>query len=307
MRNLLFILIGLCLFGCRLGITDETTSGKTAPLHVVATTGIIEDCLINIVGDSMEVTALMGPGTDPHIYKPTPGDIELLDEADIIVANGFHLEGKMAEMLEKYSEEKPVIFLSDGLEKEDIIKSADFRDANDPHIWFDTKVWMKGLRYVTEELSKIDTSAGDYYQINYNLYQQEINELDEWVKNEFSQLETERPILITSHDAFSYFGRRYGVEVKGIQGISTLSEVGLKEIADMVDFVIDHQVKSIFIETTTSDKTAKSIVDGCKARNYQLDIRGPLFSDALGEPDEAAGTYIGMIRENVKRIVEGLK
>src|SRR5690606_25478608 len=112
----------------------------------------------------------MGPGTDPHIYKPTPGDVELLDEADIIVANGLHLEGKMSEMLHKYAKEKPVIFVSDGLDKADIIKSADFQDANDPHIWFDTEIWMKGMQYVTRELSKIDTSAGDYYQINFNLY-----------------------------------------------------------------------------------------------------------------------------------------
>ncbi|MBD3638720.1 MAG: zinc ABC transporter substrate-binding protein [Crocinitomicaceae bacterium] len=306
MRGFIVALIGLTLMGCRIEEEKEITRRK-GPLHIVTTTGIIEDCLTHIVGDSMEVTALMGPGTDPHIYKPTPGDVELMDEADIIVANGLHLEGKMAEMLQKYGKEKPVLFVSDGIDSKDIIKSADFQDARDPHIWFDTDIWMQGMDYIAKELGKIDTISASYYQINANLYREKVRDMDNWVKEQFESLEIEKPILITSHDAFSYFGRRYGIEVKGIQGISTLSEVGLKEISEMVDFVIEHRVKSIFVETSTSQKTAQSIIDGCRDKNYTVNLAGPLFSDALGEPDTDAGTYMGMIKENVKRIVEGLK
>lgn len=302
----LFISIGLicALVSCRLE-EDQENNQLHHTMHVVTTTGIIEDCVEQIVGDSMEVSAIMGPGTDPHIYKPTPGDIEMMDEADVIIANGLHLEGKMAEMLEKYSKEKPVIWVADGVNKKDIIKSADFSDANDPHIWFDTEMWMDGMRYVTEELGKIDTASKSYFRKNYKAYQEKVAEVDRWIHQQLDSIAVHT--LITSHDAFSYFGRTYQMEVKGIQGISTLSEVGLKEISDMVDYIISNQIKAIFIETSTSDKTAQSIVDGCAAKGYKVAIKGPLYSDALGEPDSEAGTYIGMIKANVTTIVEGLK
>lgn len=292
------------MFSCRL---EDASNTRKGPLHIIATTGIIEDCVANIVGDSCEVTALMGPGTDPHLYKPTPRDVELLDEADVIIANGLHLEGKMAEMLEKYGEEKPVIFVSDGLEEAEIIKSADFDDAYDPHIWFDPVIWMTGLAYVAEELGKIDTLSKDYFVSNFLAYQTEVLQANVGITDLINEIPEENRILVTSHDAFSYFGAYYSMEVKGIQGVSTLSEVGLKEIADMVDFVIENELKSIFIETSTSEKTAQSIVDGCKDKGYEVKLAGPLFSDALGEPDSDAGTYIGMVKANATAISEGLK
>ena len=305
MKQLLYVLvIGLALVSCRI---DEEKETRIGPLNIVATTGIIEDGVANIVGSECEVTALMGPGTDPHIYKPTPGDIEILDEADVIVANGLHLEGKMAEMLEKYGKEKPVIVLSDGLDEKDIIKSADFEDAKDPHIWFDPEKWMKGLMHVADTLGKIEPELDSVFQVNLLAYEKEVISMDKWVKRQFKKVDQSAKVLVTSHDAFSYFGERYGIEVKGIQGISTLSEVGLKEISEMVDFVLERKLKAIFVETSTSDKTAQSIVDGCQAKGYSVNLAGPLYSDALGEPDSDAGTYIGMIKANVVTIVEGLK
>ncbi|MCB9223480.1 MAG: zinc ABC transporter substrate-binding protein [Crocinitomicaceae bacterium] len=305
MKKVIYLFLGLSLFSCRLD--EEGASEKRGPLHIVATTGIIEDCLNHIVGDSAEVSAIMGPGTDPHTYKPTPADIELLDEADIIVANGLHLEGKMAEMLDQYAEEKPVLIIADGIDEKEIIKSADFADAKDPHIWFDTKIWMDGLWHIARELGKLDTSSKDYYMDNFEAYQKEVDEVDQWAKAHLDSIDHSGKVLVTSHDAFSYFGRRYNLEVKGIQGISTLSEVGLKEIADMVDFVVEKKIKSIFIETSTSDKTARSIIDGCKAKKYSVELAGPLYSDALGEPDSDGGNYLGMLKANVMAIVEGLK
>jgi len=306
MKKLIIISISLVVImgSCRL---DEGSASGIGPIHIVTTTGIIEDVVKEIVRDSAEVSAIMGPGTDPHIYKPAPSDIELLEEADVIIANGLHLEGKMAEMLDKYSKEKPVLIVADGIAEEDIIKSADFDDAHDPHIWFDTRIWMDGMEYITTELGKIDTNSSEYYSDNFKAYEEKITEMDEWIFNELSVLDSASRTLITSHDAFSYFGRRYDMEVKGIQGISTLSEVGLKDISDMVDYVIENKINSIFIETSTSDKTAQSIVDGAKDKGYALKLDGPLYSDALGEPDSEGGTYIGMIKENVSTIVQGLK
>lgn len=302
------LLIGTLLLAilssCRIG---EVQNEKRGPYHVVATTGIIGDVLKNVLGDSAEVTSMMGPGTDPHIYKPTPGDIEMLDDADIIVANGLHLEGKMSEMLSKYGKEKPVIFVSDGIADELLLKSADFDDSYDPHIWFDPEIWMAGIQYVVSEISAIDSSSSTYYQSNFEAYSKQVFELDDWIRSELATIDSAQRVLVTSHDAFSYFGKRYGIEVKGIQGISTLSEVGLKDISAMVDFVIERQIKSIFIETSTSDKTAQSIVEGCAAKGNEVALAGPLFSDALGEPDTDGGTYLGMIKTNVLRITEGLK
>lgn len=300
--QILFFSLMTVLLGCRL---DESV--KQGPLHIVTTTGILADGVTRIVGDSAEVSCIMGPGTDPHIYKPTPGDIEMLDEADVIICNGLHLEGKMAEMLDKYAQEKPVIKLSDGIDKKMLIQTTDVADSYDPHIWFDLEMWQTGLEYVTQQLAEIDTVSASYFQKNYQSYAEEIMETDLFIKEELTQLDSTQRVLITSHDAFSYFGRRYNIEVKGIQGISTLSEVGLKEISDMVDFIIERKIGAIFVETSTSQKTAESIADGCAAKEYIIRIEGPLYSDALGEPDQPAGTYLGMIRENVQMIVSGLR
>ncbi|MFT5822022.1 MAG: manganese/zinc/iron transport system substrate-binding protein [Crocinitomix sp.] len=280
---------------------------RRGPLHIVTTTGIIQDVVENIVGDSAEVSTLMGPGTDPHLYKPTPGDIELLDEADIIISNGLHLEGKMAGMLDKYAVEKTVIKVSDGIDKAELIKSADFDDSFDPHIWFDSKIWMNGMEYVTKELARAEGDTTGYFMRNFESYKEQVEELDQSIRISLASISDSARVLITSHDAFSYFGRRYGIEVKGIQGVSTLSEVGLKDISNMVDFVIERKIKSIFVETSTSDKTAQSIVDGAGDKGYELTLEGPLYSDALGEPDSEGGTYIGMVKANVEVIVKGLK
>lgn len=292
---------GIIFSSCRIEPKE-----KHGPLHIVTTTGIIADGVERIVGDSAEVSCIMGPGTDPHIYKPAPGDIDLMEAADVIICNGLHLEGKMAEMLDKYSKEKPVLKIADGIDEKNLIKLADMEDAYDPHIWFDTELWTAGLDYVTQQLELIDTLSASYFRENFQNYSKEISETEFWIRNEFYQLDSTQRVLITSHDAFSYFGRRYGIEVKGIQGVSTLSEVGLKEISDMVDFIIERKIPAIFIETSTSQKTAQSILDGCAAKNYMVRLSGPLYSDALGEPDTEAGTYIGMLRENVNMIVNSL-
>jgi manganese/zinc/iron transport system substrate-binding protein len=303
MKKYIIVLIGaLLVFSCRLEEKE-----RKGPLFIVATTGIIEDVIENIVAEKAEVSALMGPGTDPHLYKPTPGDIELLDRADVIICNGLHLEGKMAEMLDKYAQDKPVLKVSDGIAKNSLIKSANFEDSYDPHIWFDTEIWLQGIKKVTEELGELDSVNQIYFSQNFTAYQAEVEALDSWIYKTLEEIEDAHKVLITSHDAFSYFGRRYKVDVRGIQGISTLSEVGLKDISEMVDFVIEKNIKSIFVETSTSNKTAQSIVDGAKSKGYKLLLDGPLYSDALGEPGGDGGDYISMIKTNVSIIVKGLK
>ena len=303
MKKLFLLLLPLALFSqCRL----EESTDENKRHHIVTTTGIIADGVNNIVGDSADVDFIMGPGTDPHIYKPTSMDVELLDEADIIISNGVHLEGKMAEMLDKYGQEKPVIRLGDGIPEDELIKVAEMDDAVDAHIWFDPMMWKDGLKYVSDELGKVDSKNKDYYADNFKTYAGELDKTSTWIEGEIESLPDSLRVLITSHDAFNYFGRRYNLDVRGIQGISTLSEVGLKDVANMVDFIVERKIKAIFTETGTSDKTAVSIQDGAREKGHEIVILGPLHADALGEPHSPAGTYIGMIKENVRMIVEGL-
>lgn len=299
---LLSLLLLIVLGACRLESEE-----RTGPLHIVATTGIIEDALVNIVGDSAEVSALMGPGTDPHLYKPTPFDVELLEEADVIVCNGLHLEGKMSEMLRKYGASKPVIEVAGTLTDKDLIQAIDAGDSYDSHIWFDPAIWVKGLAGVCAELIKVEPENEAYYQKNFEKYKFKIDDMSIWVEKQIATLNDSSKVLITSHDAFSYFGKKYGIEVRGIQGVSTLSEVGLKDISQMVDFVIERQIPAIFVETSTSDKTAQAILEGTKQKGFELRLEGPLYSDALGEPGGEAGTYIGMFKANVGMIVSALK
>lgn len=293
-----------CLMGCRLEGGAEGRQGGR--LRIVATTGMIADGVRHIVGDSAAVKAMMGPGVDPHLYRPTPGDVRALARADVIVANGLHLEGKMAQLLEGYAEEKTVLWVADGVGAGGILSSADFQDAQDPHFWFDPRSWAEGLSHVARELGKRQPQLEAYYTANCERYRTRLEAMEKEVAAALAKLPRGQRILVTSHDAFSYFGRRFDLEVRGIQGISTLSEVGLREISEMVDFVVAHRLRAIFVETSTSDKTARAIVEGAGARGHRLALAGPLYSDALGEEGSGAETYIGMMRMNARAIVRGL-
>lgn len=295
--SLTFIII-LTLFAC----SQPEKSHKTT---IVTTTGILGDCIQNIVGDNADVISLMGPGVDPHLYKASQGDIAKLGSADIIVYNGLHLEGKMAQMLKNYSKSKPCFAVGDYVGKQRLKPVDSTGNLFDPHIWFAPQIWVEGLEGVASELSKI-RSLGNI-DSSFEVYKKRILKTEQELKTTLEErLPKNKRILITSHDAFSYFGEAFGFEVRGLQGISTAAEYGARDVKELIDFIIENKVKSVFIETSISDKNLQAVVAGAKARKYTLNIGGTLYSDALGEAGTDAGTYLGMLISNTNTIASGL-
>ena len=300
-RAYLLILTGF-LVGC-LSCTpiNKTRVPGTKP-HILATTGMVADMVKHIVGDSATVEALMGPGVDPHLYKASQGDLRKMIDADYLFYNGVHLEGKLSGIFDKQQRVKPVVPVGDGLP--DLIRLN--AHTYDPHIWFDVQLWKAATANATRALISLDTAGTAYYQANANRYQLQLDSLDRWIRRQINTIPPQKRVLITAHDAFSYFGRRYGVEVKGLQGISTLSEFGLRDVSDLVNFIVGHGIPAVFVETSVSDKSLKAVMAGVKERGGQVRIGGNLYSDAMGKAGTPDGTYIGMVKHNVRTIVEAL-
>jgi manganese/zinc/iron transport system substrate-binding protein len=296
------LIISLLFFSCQ--PKAEKNKGK---LKVVATTGMIGDALKQISGDSVEVNTLMGPGVDPHLYKATQGDLTLMSDADMIFYNGLHLEGKMGEILEKLKRTKQVYAVADGLKTSGIRQSDTYENAPDPHIWFDVELWSQAVRYAGEVLAEADTLNTAYYEQNMKTYLSALDSLDQWVASELKKIPEGQRIMITAHDAFGYFGEAYGIDVRGLQGISTLSDIGLQDVIRLVNFIIEKKIKAVFVETSVSDKALRAVIEGCREKGHEVKIGGSLFSDAMGESGTPEGNYVGMVRHNVTTIVEALR
>ncbi|WP_187262312.1 metal ABC transporter solute-binding protein, Zn/Mn family [Pontibacter beigongshangensis] len=302
---LLLLLLMFCL-SCK----QVDTRGKIAPgerLRVVTTTGILKDAVQNIAGDVADVQAIMGSGVDPHLYKATQGDLELLTEAHVIVYNGLHLEGKMGEVLERLSRFKSVVAATDGLTPADMRASSDFPGSYDPHVWFDVALWQKVVAYISQQLQEKDPAHAAQYQQNAAAYLKRLAVLDQFASNAIGSIPEQQRILITAHDAFGYFGDAYGIQVRGLQGISTMSEFGLQDVSSLVNFIADNKIKAVFVESSVSPKAIEAVMVGVRQKGHEIRIGGTLFSDALGDDGTPEGTYEGMVRHNVNHIVAALK
>jgi len=304
MKKLLIYFIALICVAC--AAPPESDSDTKKP-KIVCTTGMLGDAVSEIMGDEAELSFLMGPGVDPHLYKATQGDLKLLTNADVIIYNGLHLEGKMGEIFEKLKERKHIIVAAAGIPEDELINSTDFQGAYDPHLWFDVALWEKVCRYLGKELSKVDNVDPKVIASQTKAYTDSLNELNHWVSKKMASIPKNQRVLITAHDAFGYFGRAYQVEVKGLQGISTLSEYGLRDVSQLVNFIVDRKIKAVFVESSVSDRSLKAVVEGCKEKGHDVRIGGTLFSDAMGAADQKEGKYLGMVRYNVNTIVEALK
>ncbi|MBA4493334.1 metal ABC transporter solute-binding protein, Zn/Mn family [Paenactinomyces guangxiensis] len=284
----------------------SSSAGKAmGPLQVTTTTGMIADLVENVGGKHVQVTGLMGPGVDPHLYKASQGDIEKLDEADVIFYNGLHLEGKMTDIFTKMAHSKPVIPVAEKIDEKLLLETAD--GQNDPHIWFDVQLWMKATERVKEGLIEIDPAHKKDYEQQAAAYLKKLAELDQYAKQQLNTIPKERRVLVTAHDAFSYFGRAYEIEVVGLQGISTASEYGLKDVQRIVNLLTERKIKAVFVESSVSKRPIEAVVQGAKKKNHEVTIGGTLFSDAMGEKGTEEGTYIGMVRHNIDTIVKALK
>ncbi|QDU27638.1 Periplasmic zinc-binding protein TroA precursor [Anatilimnocola aggregata] len=274
------------------------------PLQVTCTTGMVADLVRNIAGPRAEIKQLMGAGVDPHLYKSSPGDIAALSSADVVFYSGLHLEGKMTDLFTQLATTKPVIAVAEKIDEAKLLHDG---GTHDPHVWFDVALWKQAGEQVLAALVKFDPAEAANYQARAQQYFTQLDELDQFCREQLAQIPADQRVMVTAHDAFRYFGKAYGIEVRGIQGVSTESEAGVKGINELVDFLVQRKIKAIFVETSVSEENVKSLLEGCRAQNHTVTIGGQLYSDAMGEPGTPAGTYDGMIRHNVTTIVHALK
>lgn len=301
-HRIIFFLAALIFSACTNQQEDEHTG-----IYIVTTTGMIEDAVKNIGGDYVSVEALMGPGIDPHLYKATQGDLEKLRKADLVLYNGLRLEGKMGDILDNLKRIKDVVAVAEDIPEEELLTIPYYNNNFDPHIWFDVSLWKNAVTNIGEALMDEDKANADIYRENMAAYLQQLDTLHLYVKKQINTIPRQQRVLITAHDAFGYFGRAYDIEVKGLQGISTLSEPGIRDIKELVDFIIENEIKAVFAETSVSERAIKAVVEGAHQRGFDLKIGGNLFSDAMGQKGTPKGTYIGMVKANVETIVEALK
>ena len=309
---LFFLCAGLMLFGSFSGCESSGASAgpKTQfdgeyPIKVVCTTGMVADVVRNVAGTHVEVVQLMGDGVDPHLFHAKPGDVSRLSQADLIFYSGLHLEGKLADLFVRMARRKPTFAVTEQIDERRLRELDD--GFFDPHVWFDVSLWSETVNVVVEVMEQFDPSHADEYRNNAEAYRDTLAELHEYCKTRIAAIPEKQRVLVTAHDAFHYFGRAYGMEVKAIQGVSTVSEAGVKKINELVDFLVKRNIKAVFVETSVPERNIRSLIEGCDARNHSVKIGGELFSDAMGKPGTPEGTYVGMIRHNVKTIVEALK
>lgn len=297
-----FVAAGLA--GCS---SDKGQKKETGAMDVVATTGMIADTARVVGGDHVKVTGLMGPGVDPHLYKASAGDVATLSRADIILYNGLHLEGKMSEVFEQMKKRGiRTVAVTDGIDRGVLISPPEFGGNYDPHVWFDVSLWMSAVGGVRDGLVEADPENAAAYRANAEAYLAELKELDEYVRMKAEEVPESKRVLITAHDAFNYFGRAYGFQVKGLQGISTESEAGTADVQALAAFIVERKIPAIFVETSIPPKYIEAVKAAAESRGFNVKVGGSLYSDALGNPGSSAGTYAGMVRSNIDTITSAL-
>ncbi|NQY73443.1 MAG: zinc ABC transporter substrate-binding protein [Candidatus Margulisbacteria bacterium] len=303
MLSLIFMscfILFMTLSGCQSGSTDPRPK-------IVCTIGMIADIVKNVGGEHIVVTGLMGPGVDPHLYKAKKSDINSLSQADIIFYNGLHLEAKLTDVFEKMQRRKTTVAITDYYPKSDLLSSIQYPDQHDPHVWFDVQIWQTAVKVVRDTLSEKYPAHKADFQKNAALYQKELAALHTYILDKVQETPIKQRVLVTAHDAFRYFGRAYGFTVKGLQGISTASEAGTKDIQDLADFIAKEKIKAIFVESSIPVRNIKAVQEAVASRGWNVKIGGELFSDAMGTEGTHEGTYIGMVKHNVDTIVNALR
>jgi manganese/zinc/iron transport system substrate-binding protein len=307
-----FVVSALLLVGCGSESTSsDADSAKAAgeSYKIVCTVGMITDIVRNVAGDYAEVQGLIGEGIDPHLYKPTRSDVVKLSGADVVFYNGLLLEGKMTDVLVRVAGSgKPVRAVTELiLEDSDYLMEKDDGSAHtDPHVWMDVRGWIQAIPVVAETLSNYDPAHAEVYQSNAAAYMEQLKRLDAYARDSIASIPEEQRVLVTAHDAFNYLGRATGLTVRGIQGVSTESEAGVRDLEDLVNYIADQNIPAVFVETSVADKNVRALVEGANARGHEVAIGGTLFSDAMGQAGTYEGTYIGMIDHNVTTITNAL-
>jgi len=288
----------------RLAADDPPDDGR---LRVVTTTAQVGDIAKNVGGEHVHVTSLMGAGTDPHLYSASARDVDKLRGADIVFYSGLFLEAQMEDILEQMSERQTVAAVSAGIDRAELLPSANYVDEFDPHIWFDVGLWMQATEQVRDTYMAADPAHAADYDANAAAYLAELAALDAYVREQAATVPPEQRVLVTAHDAFNYFGRAYGFEVLGLQGISTASEAGTADVQRLADYIAERRIPAIFVESSVPVRNIEAVQAAVRDRGFNVDIGGRLFSDAMGDAGTPEGTYIGMVRYNIDTIVSALR
>ncbi|WP_440898103.1 metal ABC transporter solute-binding protein, Zn/Mn family [Amphibacillus sp. Q70] len=314
-KMLYFVLASLILIlgACASGGNSETqgdgegseSTGEGDPINVVATIAQIGEPLSVIGGEYVEVETLMGPSIDPHLYNPTQSDISKIDGADVVFYSGLNLEANMIDAFESIGESKPVLALGETLAESDILEDEEEAGEPDPHIWFDLDLWQQALDAAVEELKDYAPDYADVFEENKQDYFTELAAVKEDAAK-LADIPEEQRVLVTAHDAFGYFGQMHDIEVIGLQGLSTESEVSISDVNETIDIIKEHQVPAIFVESSINPDSIEAVIAGAKDEGVDIELGGELYSDAMGEAGTEEGTYIGMYRYNVDTIYEAL-
>ncbi len=299
----LLSVVPLLLTGCA-GLRDG--NGQDSRLHIVATTTMLADLARKLGGGVVEVEGLMGPGIDPHLYQASAGDVIKMQNADLVIYNGVHLEGKMGDVFQSVETRGIVVVCAgNALTETELLSSGS--GAFDPHVWFDVQIWQKAAKELAEGMKKAAPHYAELFEQNLQQYCGELDCLHEEIKARIEKIPVSQRVLITAHDAFGYFGRAYGFTVKGLQGISTDSEAGTLDVSNLAQYIAEHKIKAVFVESSVSPRTVEALQAAVRARGFEVSVGGELYSDSLGSAGSETETYIQTVRYNVDTIVNALK
>ncbi len=308
-RWLAVALVGFAAVFLAVGCGGEGSGEAGASPKVIratTTTNFVTDLVEQVGGDRVEATGLMGPGVDPHLYQPSQGDVQTLQEADAIFYSGLHLEGQMGDIFVKLASQTPTVPVADVIPKKMLLEPPEFAGAYDPHVWWDPMMWKMTVDPVVEQLSEIKPDSADYFEQRGEEYKQKIEEAHAFSEERLSEIPEDQRVLVTSHDAYNYFGERYGFEVKGLQGISTESEAGAGDVQDVADYLVENEIPAVFVETSVPRRNIEAVQAAARDQGWEVEIGGELYSDAIGDPGTPGGTYPGAAKENAETIAGGL-
>ncbi|HEX4068867.1 MAG TPA: zinc ABC transporter substrate-binding protein [Candidatus Babeliales bacterium] len=302
------LLFAVLLFICFLRVLfiDKNYVDQQKKLTIVVTTSMLADAVRNIVGNNIIVYGLMGPGVDPHLYRARESDVHKLAAADMVIYNGLHLEGKMGQVLEGMQRFTTVVNASQALHKEQL-RSTEFDDLYDPHIWFDVLMWIDVVRYMQQKIIALDSENVDMYCKNGDDYIAQLQQLHAYVQNRVNEIDPYKKILITAHDAFGYFDARYGFQVVGLQGLSTDCDISTRDIQHLADFIVEKRIPTIFVESSIPQRALVAVQNAVHARGWNVQLGAELYSDALGDEQSGASSYLAMVKYNVDVIIDSLK
>ncbi len=282
------------------------TLDRRTPIQAVATTGMVADLVRHVGQQHVDLTQLLGAGVDPHLYKATRDDVQTILSGEIVFYSGLMLEGKMSDTLVKIARSKPVVAVTERVAETELLEPEDFRGHLDPHVWMDVSAWSQCVDVVAKSLAEFDPSHEADYIANAAAYRVQLEQLHQYGLKSLGSIPQDSRVLITSHDAFNYFGRAYGLDVRGVQGISTESEAGLQRINELVELLVARRVKAVFVESSVPRKNIDALIEGVRSRGHEIVVGGELYSDAMGETGTYEGTYFGMLDHNITLVTRAL-